>query len=414
MEPSASTATPTAAQLFDFVRAREGTAFATLYRDRTFRASMRGGRLYVATANGEREVRSTGEVLELFSTSGSFRPGAYRVTGSFNASYLLALIAAFLGKSPGSGVPPNAGAAPTVEVPAQHKLALANALRAVARSLDCSVNEKKLTYGLALMKKGSVKDSWVGSIYWGRNHPSNEVEIALDLQRLANRPGKAEPERLRRWFRHTVQLLENEPALNHSGDHPTWFRAGFTFEDAMELFARMVKQTDPLLHDHERWDVTGDEEDEFVHADGSEPDRSGHDAELKPDAIAREQASIDHMVDMAKQARDASGKANETINKIKEIQFASDHELRQYIGELIERQGGVCAVTELPLHFKGCEGADDDRLASLDRIDSNGHYAPGNLQIVCRFANRWKSDGDNNNFMRLIRLLQKRQRPSTA
>lgn len=53
-------------------------------------------------------------------------------------------------------------------------------------------------------------------------------------------------------------------------------------------------------------------------------------------------------------------------------------------------------------------------LASLDRIDSNGHYMLGNLQIVCRFANRWKSDGDNDNFMRLIRLLKKQQAPSAA
>lgn len=413
MEPSATAATPTAAQLFDFVRAREGTAFATLYRDRTFRASMRGDRLYVATANGEREVRSTEEVLELFASSGSFRPGAYRVTKSFNASYLLALIAAFQGRSPGAGVPPDAGAAPAAVMSAQRRLALTEALRAVARLLDCSINEKKLTYGLALMKKGSVKEPWIGSIYWGRNHPSNDVEIAIDLLRLANRPGKAEPERLRRWFRHTVQLLENEPALNHSGDHLTWFRAGFTFDDAMGLFAQMAKQTGPLLHDHERWVVTGDEEDEFAHAEGSEPGESDHGAELKPSETAREQASIDHMFDMAKQACAASGKVNETINKIKEIKFASDDELRQHIGELIERQGGVCAVTELPLHFKGSNGADEELLASLDRIDSNGHYMPGNLQIVCRFANRWKSDDDNDNFMRLIRLL-KQQAPSAA
>lgn len=49
---------------------------------------------------------------------------------------------------------------------------------------------------------------------------------------------------------------------------------------------------------------------------------------------------------------------------------------------------------------------DEELLCSLDRIDSNGHYAPGNLQIVCRFANRWKSDSDNADFMRLINLVR--------
>ncbi|QQE90098.1 hypothetical protein [Azotobacter chroococcum] len=45
-------------------------------------------------------------------------------------------------------------------------------------------------------------------------------------------------------------------------------------------------------------------------------------------------------------------------------------------------------------------------MCSLDRIDSNGHYAPGNIQIICRFANRWKSDSDNAEFMRLINLVR--------
>lgn len=29
-------------------------------------------------------------------------------------------------------------------------------------------------------------------------------------------------------------------------------------------------------------------------------------------------------------------------------------------------------------------------LASLDRIDSSAHYTPDNVQLVCRFINRWK------------------------
>jgi hypothetical protein len=49
---------------------------------------------------------------------------------------------------------------------------------------------------------------------------------------------------------------------------------------------------------------------------------------------------------------------------------------------------------------------DLDLSPSLDRIDSDGHYAPYNLQIVARFVNRWKSDDDNSNFKRLLAPLR--------
>ena len=38
----------------------------------------------------------------------------------------------------------------------------------------------------------------------------------------------------------------------------------------------------------------------------------------------------------------------------------------------------------------------------LDRIDSNGHYEPGYLQIVCRFATQSKGASDNSRFITLI------------
>jgi hypothetical protein len=44
--------------------------------------------------------------------------------------------------------------------------------------------------------------------------------------------------------------------------------------------------------------------------------------------------------------------------------------------------------------------------ASLDRIESSGHYVKGNLQVVCRFANFWKGATDNKEFRRLIAVVQ--------
>jgi hypothetical protein len=40
------------------------------------------------------------------------------------------------------------------------------------------------------------------------------------------------------------------------------------------------------------------------------------------------------------------------------------------------------------------------------RADSDGNYEQGNLQIVCRFINRWKSDSNDSAFRRLIELVQ--------
>jgi len=90
--------------------------------------------------------------------------------------------------------------------------------------------------------------------------------------------------------------------------------------------------------------------------------------------------------------------------KNKEIKFTRDG-LEAYIAALIEAQEGLCALTEIPLQYDG-EHSDAELLCSLDRIDSAGHYTPGNLQVVCKFANRWKSDADNDSFRRLIDVVR--------
>jgi hypothetical protein len=59
----------------------------------------------------------------------------------------------------------------------------------------------------------------------------------------------------------------------------------------------------------------------------------------------------------------------------------------------------------IPLQYRG-DHTDHQLLASLDRIDSNGHYAEGNLQVVCRFVNKWKSDLANAEFIRLLSLVR--------
>lgn len=85
--------------------------------------------------------------------------------------------------------------------------------------------------------------------------------------------------------------------------------------------------------------------------------------------------------------------------------FLSKVELEQFLVVLFEEQEGLCALTGLEMVPDGKDG-DQELRCSLDRIDSSEHYERGNLQIVCKFANRWKSASDNDGFKRLIERLR--------
>ena len=96
-----------------------------------------------------------------------------------------------------------------------------------------------------------------------------------------------------------------------------------------------------------------------------------------------------------------SGDISLVVTKDKQFGFRNQFELEKHIDELIVEQDGVCALTGLRMLFDGDDGG-SELCCSLDRIDSNGHYERGNLQIVCKFANRWKSASDNEQFLELI------------
>lgn len=75
--------------------------------------------------------------------------------------------------------------------------------------------------------------------------------------------------------------------------------------------------------------------------------------------------------------------------------------LLQMMGEQEDR----CALTGLPFGYPG-ESEDLQMRPSLDRIDSNGDYTPDNVQIVCRFMNRWKNADDDQLVRRLLGCLK--------
>ena len=106
----------------------------------------------------------------------------------------------------------------------------------------------------------------------------------------------------------------------------------------------------------------------------------------------------------------ASGKQYTVTRKDKEIHHDAQ-ELQAIISRLLNEQGDLCALTSLPLQWPE-EGDDPAFFGSLDRIDSSGHYADGNLRVVCRFVNGWKSDAADGEFRRLIAIVRAVQMPA--
>lgn len=100
----------------------------------------------------------------------------------------------------------------------------------------------------------------------------------------------------------------------------------------------------------------------------------------------------------------SNGQQSMRILKNKDTSL-SESELGKYIEILLKAQDGRCAITNLPLHFDE-NGSDTQLRCSVDRIDSSGHYDLENLQIVCWFVNRWKSDSLDQEFRRLIDLVR--------
>lgn len=128
-----------------------------------------------------------------------------------------------------------------------------------------------------------------------------------------------------------------------------------------------------------------------------------HDDEVSfPEALDR---SLDRMVNSVNSTVKASGKKKKVKKSKRKKLKMTKNELRKLLKEMIKEQEYVCKLTGLQLDVLRSE-FETDYMPSLDRIDSDGHYSPENLQIVCWFANRWKRDDCNDRFLELISVLK--------
>jgi len=118
----------------------------------------------------------------------------------------------------------------------------------------------------------------------------------------------------------------------------------------------------------------------------------------------REKSIIAMRLSVENTVKNANGQIVERILKNKELRMTST-ELEKLIASLLDLQDNRCALTGIPFRFHGPD-TDKNLLPSLDRIDSDGHYEHGNLQVVCRFVNFWKGDSNDEDFRRLLMLVR--------
>ncbi len=100
----------------------------------------------------------------------------------------------------------------------------------------------------------------------------------------------------------------------------------------------------------------------------------------------------------------ANGQVVQHIVKSKELKLTKE-EFGSLIKSLLKVQNNRCALTGISLDLNRSRGI-EDLFPSVDRIDSDKHYEHGNIQIVCRFINFWKSATDNEKFKQLLALVR--------
>lgn len=241
------------------------------------------------------------------------------------------------------------------------------------------------------------------AVYFANNDPIHLIEFALDMKNTTI--GENERQAFNDWLEHQKAEFGGHDARNHKkGKQLDWFRIGVkTYSDAM-VFIERISDERQKIPSSSRWTI-------------SAAVTATHSPELAPSSKPVPAVAASAITDtwastalrMVKTAQQTTASSNgqvvsQTI-KNKNNGFNNEGEFVDYVTALIEQQGGCCAISGLQLHSDNAQ-ADDEMKASLDRIDSAAHYEAGNLQVVCRFINRWKGADPNDQFKELLDRLR--------
>jgi hypothetical protein len=248
---------------------------------------------------------------------------------------------------------------------------------------------------------------WLMTIYEGDVAAGHsEIEMAMAVPRLAEFPERRSA---------TLRWLEAQKLALGAGDgrirgqtEVEAFRIGMSFEQAQQAFLPALRENlNPLKVP--AWPLAGTAGLVGPISAVVEVPTAPTAPQASTQFIAHSlpfACSVEQMLRNAKNACAASGREVIEVLKQKQFKFPDDESFRCHVVALLEAQEGRCKISGLPLQDPAGEGTDPQLFPSLDRIDSNGHYEPGNLQIVCRFINRWKSDERDSEFQRLVAMLR--------
>ncbi len=118
---------------------------------------------------------------------------------------------------------------------------------------------------------------------------------------------------------------------------------------------------------------------------------------------ARAKAIVNMRLSIERTVAQANGQSVLRTLKNKDL-LLDARALEKVLEQCLAVQENRCALTGIPFDF---EGLDRNLLPSPDRIDSSGHYAPGNIQVVCQFVNFWKGATPNDEFLRLLDIVRR-------
>ncbi|MDE1150478.1 MAG: hypothetical protein PW843_28350 [Azospirillaceae bacterium] len=246
--------------------------------------------------------------------------------------------------------------------------------------------------------ESGADDLWLtlgpGYLYWGHAVPGYEI-IDTYMEENSNPPDARESYLLARkidggWKNsdRAGRLLERHTL------HPkaiNWLTQQATMGTIKEdrYFIQLI-MGQPLTEWHTRQDMM-----DAAMAAGWQP---GPDVPVAPDEWLREVARMTDSV--MNTAKHSNGQIVERVIKNKEIRFTKA-ELELEIIRLLEEKDYRCAITRRKL-IKG----DKWLQPSVDRICSDGHYEPGNIQITSWAANRTKGDLPDADVAALLQALQ--------
>ncbi|VVT31153.1 conserved hypothetical protein [Rhizobium sp. EC-SD404] len=229
------------------------------------------------------------------------------------------------------------------------------------------------------------RDKGKDSLYWAETTGADPVFHPYEDRVMLAKP-------VTKWSRHD----RNGKPLSWRTIHPVAkdyivsMAAMFSVaNEDMKVYLRAVVDGDDLSHWHSRakWKT-----------------RLGEQKTLATSATLLELTLSNLMLSITETVKNANGQKVFKHLKNKEI-HCSEPEMKAHLHELFVAQQGRCKITGLPMHLHGSDDCDSDMLVSPDRIDSSGHYAIGNMQLVCRFINFWKMAQDNNRFLELLELV---------